>query len=43
MFASLVPVVAIGFDDLRERVEAQARQADDHKTRIKVQAIFYLN
>ncbi|KAF8241135.1 hypothetical protein L208DRAFT_1229414 [Tricholoma matsutake] len=31
----LVPVVAIGFDDLRERVEAQARQADDHKTRIK--------
>ena len=36
LYTRLVPVVALGFDDLRERVEAQARQAEEHKTRIKV-------
>ena len=34
--SSLVPVVAIGFDDLRERVEAQSRQAADHQEKTKV-------
>jgi nuclear pore complex protein Nup54 len=31
----------MGFEDLRERVEAQARQAEDHKNRIKVYALSF--
>ncbi|KAF8065006.1 nucleoporin complex subunit 54-domain-containing protein [Lyophyllum atratum] len=31
----LVPVIATGFDDLRERVDAQSRQAEQHKERLK--------
>ncbi|RXW20852.1 hypothetical protein EST38_g4994 [Candolleomyces aberdarensis] len=30
-----VPVVALGFDDIRERVEAQSKQADDHQQKLK--------
>lgn len=33
---SLVPVVAIGFDDLQKRVEAQTQQAAAHQERLKV-------
>jgi hypothetical protein len=32
----LVPVVAIGFDDLRQRVEAQSQQAASHHEKLKV-------
>jgi nuclear pore complex protein Nup54 len=31
----LVPVVAIGFDDLRQRVEAQSQQAASHQEKLK--------
>ncbi|TFK32260.1 nucleoporin complex subunit 54-domain-containing protein, partial [Crucibulum laeve] len=31
----LVPVIAIGFDDIRERVEAQSKQAEQHQQRLK--------
>ncbi|KAK2460863.1 hypothetical protein APHAL10511_007333 [Amanita phalloides] len=31
----LVPVIAVGFNDLRERVEAQARQAEKHQMHVK--------
>ncbi|KAF9460397.1 nucleoporin complex subunit 54-domain-containing protein [Collybia nuda] len=30
-----VPVMAFGFDNLRERVEAQSKQAEEHKARLK--------
>ncbi|KAG5651339.1 hypothetical protein H0H81_009027 [Sphagnurus paluster] len=32
---SMVPVIATGFDDIRERVDAQSRQAEQHKERLK--------
>ncbi len=32
---SLVPVIAVGFNDLRERVEAQTRQAEKHQMQVK--------
>lgn len=32
---SLVPVIAIGFDDVRERVEAQAKQAQAQQEKLK--------
>lgn len=31
----LVPVIAVGFNDLRERVEAQTKQAEKHQTQVK--------
>ncbi|KAF8743566.1 hypothetical protein AX14_002114 [Amanita brunnescens Koide BX004] len=31
----LVPVTALGFNDLRERVEAQTKQAEKHQTQLK--------
>lgn len=33
---SLVPVIANGFDDLQQRVEAQSKQAAAHQERLKV-------
>lgn len=35
----LVPVVAIGFDDLQQRVDAQAQQATAHHERLKVRPL----
>ena len=35
-FLSLVPVIANGFDDLRQRVEAQTQQSAAHTAGIKV-------
>jgi len=33
---SLVPALAVGFDDLRQRVEAQSQQAATHEEKLKV-------
>lgn len=33
---SLVPVIANGFDDLQQRVEAQTQQAAAHQEKLKV-------
>lgn len=32
----MVPVVAIGFDDLKQRVDAQGQQAQAHHEKLKV-------
>jgi hypothetical protein len=33
---SMVPVIANGFDDIRERVEAQTQQATAHTQKLQV-------
>ena len=38
VFWSLVPVLAIGFDDLQQRVDAQTKQAAEHQEKLKVRA-----
>jgi hypothetical protein len=38
-----VPVVAVGFDDLRQRVDAQSQQAASHQEKLKVRLFFSLN
>lgn len=42
-FISLVPVIANGFDDLRQRVEAQTQQSAAHTASIKVQHLLHAN
>ena len=36
--ASLVPVLAVGLDDLQQRVEAQTKQAAEHQEKLKVRS-----
>lgn len=36
---SMVPVLAIGFDDLQKRVEAQDKQAALHQEKLKVRSL----
>ena len=33
---SYVPALAVGFDDLQKRVEAQRQQSESHQQRLKV-------
>lgn len=39
MFSSLVPVLAVGFEDLQQRVNAQTKQAAEHQEKIKVRLV----
>lgn len=36
MFVRLVPALAVGFDDVKKRMEAQERQAGAHLATLKV-------
>jgi nuclear pore complex protein Nup54 len=38
----LVPVLAIGFDDLRQRVDAQSQETASHQDKINVRSFFHL-
>lgn len=38
----MVPVVAIGFDDLKQRVDAQGQQAQAHHEKLKVRHFLWL-
>jgi hypothetical protein len=39
IYCSMVPVLAVGFDDLQKRVDAQTKQATVHQEKLQVHAV----